>query len=149
MLGVLFAYVRFRIPGASGYGFFEMYIQLFGAVTAITGTASLSLDVERATRVANVLEIFSVLPRRFAGIYEFCVGLREIGREAAGGVRRLRHAPEALRNPRSIRAPADTRPFYVTGLLFARGSFAVYREDGRAALQSADALDASGSSSTP
>ena len=85
VFGVLFAYVRFRLTPKRerGYPFREMFIQLFGAVTAITGTAALSLDVERAARVANVLEIFSVLPRRFAarGIYEFCLGLREIGRE--------------------------------------------------------------------
>jgi hypothetical protein len=150
VLGVLLAYVRFcLIPRRErGYGFFEMYIQLFGAVTAITGTASLSLDVERATRVANVLEIFSVLPRRFAaaGIYEFCVGLREIGREEP--VKAFATFDALLKrfeNPSLYRAlPPDTRRLYVTGLLFARGSFAVYREDGRAALQSADALDASG-----
>ena len=43
------------------------FFQLFGAVTAITGTAALSLDVERATRVANALAIFSVLPEVVGG----------------------------------------------------------------------------------
>ena len=48
-------------------------------------------------------------------------------------------------DPRQFRAlPPDARPLYITGAHFARGAFAVFREDGRAALQSADALDASG-----
>jgi hypothetical protein len=150
VVGVLFAYVRFRLTPKRerGYPFFELFIQLFGAVTAITGTASLSLDVERATRVAKVLEIFSVLPRRFAavGIYEFCIGLREIGREEpASAFATFDALLKRFEDPRQYRAlPPDTRLLYVTALHFARSAFAVYREDGRAALQSADALDASG-----
>ena len=150
VLGVLFAYLRFLVTPKRerGYPFFEMFIQLFGAVTAITGTAALSLDVERATRVANVLEIFSALPRRFAsaGIYEFCLGLREIGRDQqATACATFDGLLKRFEDPRQFRAlPPDARRLYITGAHFARGAFAVYREDGRAALQSADALDASG-----
>jgi Protein kinase domain/AAA ATPase domain len=150
VLGVLFAYVRFLFTPKRerGYPFFEIFIQLFGAVTTITGTAALSLDVERATRVAKVLEIFSVLPRRFAaaGIYEFCLGLREIGREQqATACDMFDGLLKRFEDPRQFRAlPPDARPLYITGAHFARGAFAVFREDGRAALQSADALDASG-----
>jgi hypothetical protein len=148
--GVLFAYVRFLVTPKRerGYGFRELFIQLFGAVTAITGTAALSLDVERAARVANVLEIFSVLPRSFAstGIYVFCAGLREFGREQqASAFRTFDALQKRLEDPRQYRALlGDTRILYVTGVLFARGAFAVYREDGKSALESADALDASG-----
>jgi hypothetical protein len=150
LIGVLVAYARFRLTPKRerGYPFFEMFIQLFGAVTAITGTAALSLDVERATRVANVLDIFSVLPRRFAaaGIYEFCIGLREIGREEpARAFDTFDALLKRFEDPTQFRAlPPDTRRLYVTGGHFARAAFAVYREDGRSALQSADALDASG-----
>jgi hypothetical protein len=150
VLGVLFAYGRFRLTPKRerGYPFFEMFIQLFGAVTAITGTAALSLDVERAARVANVIEIFSVLPKRFAaaGIYEFCVALREIGREQqATAFKTFNALLERFQDLRQYRTlPPDTRRLYITAVLFARGAFAVYREDGRFALESADALDAQG-----
>ncbi len=150
VVGVLIAYGRFLLTPKRerGYPFRELFIQLFGAVTAITGTAALSLDVERAARVSNVLEIFSVLPRRFTahGIYEFCVALREIGREQqANAFAKFDELLKRFQDPRLyIALPPDTRRLYVTGVLFARGSFAVYREDGKAALESADALDASG-----
>jgi hypothetical protein len=113
-----------------------MLVQLFGAVTTLTGTASLSLDVVRATRVTEVLELFSMLPKRLApvGIYEFCLGLREIGRErqalAYDSFERLRRCFE---NPRYYPGlPADARILYITGTHFARGAFAIMREDGRA-----------------
>jgi hypothetical protein len=150
ILGLLVAFIRFRLTPKRerNYPFDEMLVQLFGAVTTLTGTASLSLDVERATAVADALEIFSVLPKRLppVGIYEFCVGLREIGREqqsaAFESFERLRRRFE---DPRFYpRLPDDARPLYVTGAHFARGAFAVMREDGRAALESADALEASG-----
>ena len=38
----------------------------------------------------------------------------------------------------------DKRPLYVTGAHYARGTFAIMLANGRAALESADALDASG-----
>jgi hypothetical protein len=150
VLGLVLAFIRFRLTPKRerNYPFDEMLVQLFGAVTTLTGTASLSLDVERATAVADTLEIFNVLPRRLppVGIYEFCVGLREIGRErqarAFESFERLRGRFE---DPRCYpRLPDDARLLYITGSHFARGSFAVMREDGRAALESADALEASG-----
>jgi hypothetical protein len=150
LIGVLFAYLRFLLSPKRerGYPFFELFIQLFGAVTAITGTASLSLDVERAARVAKVLEIFSVLPRHFTavGVYEFCIGLHEIGREEpARAFATFDALLKRVEDPRQYRAmPPDTRLLYATGVHFARAAFAVYREDGRTALQSADAMDASG-----
>ncbi|MGH7272365.1 MAG: hypothetical protein ACREJ3_18200, partial [Polyangiaceae bacterium] len=150
LMGLLFAFVRFYLTPKRDrpYPFQELFVQLFGVVTTLTGAAALSLDVDRATRVAEVLEVFSVLPSRLTpvGIYDFCVGLREIGREhqalayATFDVLRRR-----FEDPHFYPTlPADARPLYVTGAHFARGSFAVMREDGRAALESADALDASG-----
>jgi hypothetical protein len=150
VLGLLLAFVRFHLTPKRerNYPFDEMLVQLFGAVTTLTGAAALSLDVERATSVADALEIFAALPKRLApvGIYEFCLGLREIGREqqttAFASFERLRLRFEDRRC--YPRLPDDARILYVTGTHFARGAFAVMREDGRAALESADALEASG-----
>jgi hypothetical protein len=150
VLGILFAFVRFTLTPRRerGYSFFEMMIQLFGAVTTLTGTASLSLDVERGARVADALSLFSVLPKRLApaGIYEFCKGLPEIGRDRqASAFEVFDDLLRRFENPRHFRGlPPDARLLYVTGAHFARGAFAVYRENGRAALESADVLDASG-----
>jgi serine/threonine-protein kinase len=150
VVGLYVAFVRFHFTPRRerGYPFFEMLVQLFGAVTTITGTAALSLDVERATRVADALSLFSALPRRLApvGIYEFCLGLRDIGRDQqATAFTAFSALGKRFENPRQFRGlPPDARRLYVTGAHFARGAFAVYREDGRAALESADALDASG-----
>jgi hypothetical protein len=40
--------------------------------------------------------------------------------------------------------PADARRFYVAGAHFSRGTFGIFRADGRGALESADALDRTG-----
>jgi tetratricopeptide (TPR) repeat protein len=150
VVGVLLAFVRFRMAPKRERpsSFREMLVQLFGAVTTLTGTASLALDVERATRVTHVLELFSQLPSRMAsvGIYEFCRSLREIGRErqtqAYTAFDTLR---QRFEDPRYYpELPKDARILYVTGAHFARGSFAAMRADGRAALESADALENSG-----
>jgi hypothetical protein len=149
-LGIFIAFLRFQFTPRRerNYPFYEMLVQLFGVVTTLTGTAALSLDVERAAKVTRSLELFSTLPRRLSptGIYEFCVGLREIGREHQVQVY---ESFDALRrrfeDPRYYPTlPADARPLYVTGSHFVRGAFAVLREDGRAALESADVLEASG-----
>jgi tRNA A-37 threonylcarbamoyl transferase component Bud32/tetratricopeptide (TPR) repeat protein len=150
VVGLLVALLRFRlVPARERIGSFrEMLVQLFGAVTTLTGTASLSLDVERATRVTQVLELFSMLPKRMAsvGIYEFCLGLREIGRERqAAAYASFETLLRRFEDPRYYPdLPADARILYVTGAHFARGSFATMRADGRAALASADALENSG-----
>jgi hypothetical protein len=150
VVGILLAFVRFRLAPRRerASSFREMLVQLFGAVTTLTGTASLSLDVERATRVTHVLELFSTLPRRMAsvGIYEFCLGLREIGRERqtaayASFETLLRRFDDPRYYPE---LPADARILYLTGAHFARGVFAAMRVDGRVALESADALEGSG-----
>jgi hypothetical protein len=150
VLGVLLARVRFAVsPGEdTKYSFREMLVQLFGAVTTLTGIAASSLDVERAADVANVLEAFSVLPERLTpvGIHQFCLALRQIGREQQTvAFDSFETLLRRLDNPRYYPTlHADSRPLYVTGAHYARGSFATMLEDGRPALESADTLDAAG-----
>lgn len=150
VLGMLVAVVRFKLsPSADRkYPFREMIVQLFGATTTLTGIAAASLDFERATQVANVLDVFSVFPERmsFVGIHQFCLGLREIGRERQTvAFATFDTLLERLANPRYYPTlDAGTRPLYVTGAHYARGAFAIMLADGHAALESADALDASG-----
>jgi len=64
ILGLLLAVVRFKLSPASDrkYPFREMLTQLFGAATTLTGLAASSLDFERATQVANVLDVFRCFP---------------------------------------------------------------------------------------
>jgi hypothetical protein len=150
VLGLLFAFVRFKLSPAKdrNYSFREMLVQLFGAATTLTGLAAASLDVERATQVANVLDVFSVLPDRttFAGIQQFCLGLREIGRERQTvAFAAFDTILKRLADPHYYPTLGpDTRPLYVTGAHYARGAFAILLADGRAALESADALDETG-----
>ena len=130
------------------YSFPELLVQLFGAVTTLTGAAAMSLDVGRAARVAEVLEPFSVLPERATpvGIYQFCRSLEQIGRDHQASAYQV--FDELIRrfgNPRWYPTlPPDARLLYLTGSHFARGAFAVFRDDGRAALESADYLDTCG-----
>ena len=150
VIGMFLAFVRFKmIPAADRrYSFREMQVQLFGVVTTLTGIASSSLDVERAQNVADVLDVFSVLPRRLTpvGIHVFCVGLVDIGRERqTAAVDSFNEILGRLANPRYYPTlGVEARPLYVTGAHYARGAFAVMFEDGRQALESADALDAAG-----
>jgi tRNA A-37 threonylcarbamoyl transferase component Bud32 len=150
VFGIFLAVIRFYLSPKRDrrYRFKEMIVQLCGAVTTLTGTAALSLDVERATRVTQVLELFSALPNRLApvGIYQFCLSLREIGRERqAQAYKAFETLLRRFEDPRYyLELPADARILYVTGAHFARGVFATMRANGKAALESADALDASG-----
>ena len=151
VFGLVFAFLRFQLaPRAEKtYAFSQILVQLFGAVTTLTGAAASSLDADRAARVADVLEPFSVLPERLTpvGIYQFCRGLQQLARDnEAAAYRDLRHAARsASRIPRYYPSlPDDARMLYVAGAHFARGAFAVFRQDGGRALESADALDALG-----
>ncbi|HVU03731.1 MAG TPA: protein kinase [Polyangiaceae bacterium] len=148
--GILFAAFRFHVSPKRdrNYPFREVLVQLFGAVTTQTGIASLSLDAERAARVAEVLEPFAVLPKRLTpvGIYEYCSSLQEIGREnqpaAYAAFEQIR---KRLEDPRYYPTlPAEARRLYWTAAHFARGSMAVFRADSKSALESADALDTAG-----
>jgi hypothetical protein len=150
IIGILLAFVRFHLTPRRerDYPFREVFIRLFGVVSSLTSTAAVLLDVERGTRVVESIEIFSALPDRFApaGIYEFCLGLPEIGRERQ--TQTYRSFEKLLRRfdergyYRDL--PEEARVVYVAGAHFVRGAFATMRADGRPALASADALEASG-----
>ena len=150
VLGILLAWVRFRLAPARErrYSFATLLAHLFGTVTTMAGAASLSFDAERCERVAETLEPFSVLPKRLTavGIYDFCRGMRDIAREReASAFEVFETLLTRFQDPRYYPSlPADARKFYVAGAHFVRGSFGIFRADGRGALESADALDALG-----
>src|SRR5262249_5529040 len=85
VVGIAVAVVRFAITPKREryYPCSEVVISLLSTATTLAGAASLSLDAERATRVTDSIEPFSVLPARLTpvGIYQFCRALQEIGRE--------------------------------------------------------------------
>ena len=150
VLGMFLAFARFKLTPRKErkYSFSELLVHLFSSVTALAAVASLSFDVERTESVADVLEPFSILPRRLTpvGIYEFCRAMREVGREneaiAYETFDALLARFQDLRNYPTL--PAEARKFYIAGAHFVRGSFAMFRADGRGALESADALDRTG-----
>lgn len=150
VVGMAIALVRFWLaPRAQrNYRFREVLVQLFGAVTTLAGTASLSFDVERVDRVTATLEPFQFLPQRLTpvGIYQFCQALSEVGR--GNQARAFEQFEELLARFGDTRyypsLNGEARRLYWAGAHFLRGSFAVFKADGRAALESADALDASG-----
>jgi tRNA A-37 threonylcarbamoyl transferase component Bud32 len=148
--GILFAWIRFQLAPREerNYPFGKVFVHLLSVVTTLAGVAALSLDAERIERVAAVLEPFSALPARAtpAGVYHFCRGLKEIARESEAVAWKTFDVLLArFKNPRFYRTlPADARRLYIAGIQFARGSIAIYRADGRDALDCADALDATG-----
>ncbi len=151
LIGLMVACFRFYLvpKRERPFSFYSMLVQLFGTVTTLTASATLGLDADRASRVAHTLKPFEVLPSFTTpvAIYHFCRGLQEIGRE---------NQPEAFetfdrlsKNFQHNRwfcygLPANARLLYIAGSHFARGAFAVFREDGSAALESADVLDSTG-----
>jgi serine/threonine-protein kinase len=149
-IGIFLAFLRFYATpkGERHYSFASVLVQLFGAVTTLTGAASLSFDIDRAARVAKVLEPFSFLPDRMTpvGIYQFCLSLQQIGQEhTASAMLTFETMIRRFEDPRYYPTlPDDARLLYRTGAHFARGAFAVMRNDGSSGLESADALDASG-----
>lgn len=150
VLGILAAFVRFVLTPRRErkYSFATLIIQLLGAVTTLTAAAALSFDENKAASIAEILEPFSVLPERLTprGIYEFCKSLREITRDnEAVAYRTFETLRQQFENPRYYPTlPDDGRKLYVAAAHFARGSFATMSTDGQAALESADALDATG-----
>ena len=149
----LLAFVRFqphRRRTTAEYPFREMLVQLFGAVTTLTGTpASRSSPSaptdDRATSSRSSRCCPSDSPRP--------ASTSSAPASAGSGAKRrappsttFGQAAQALRGPALLprAVPSEARPLYVTGAHFARGSFAVMPSDGRAALESADALDAAG-----
>jgi len=150
VVGILSAWVRFRLAPSHErkYPFAQVLMNLFAAVTTLAAVSSLSFDAERAERVADVLEPFSVLPKRLTpvGIYDFCRGMREIALENEAAAYELFDTLLGrFQDPRYYPTlPADARRFYVAGAHFVRGTLAIFRADGRGALESAEALDRMG-----
>jgi tRNA A-37 threonylcarbamoyl transferase component Bud32 len=150
IVGISLAFARFSLsPKAERkYSFDKILVQLFTAVTTLAGAASLSLDADRAARIAAVLEPFSILPERLTpvGIYQYCVALKHIARDSqAEAYDTFNLLLARFENPRYYPTlPADARKLYVAGAHFARGAMAILRADGRGALESADALDEAG-----
>ncbi len=148
VVGLGYAWLRFALAPRRdrGYGFGEILIQLFGAVTCLTAVAVLGLDAERARFVAGTLAPFAVLPERTTpvGIYQFCQSLRQIALEnQAEAFETFERLLKRFGDPRYYPTlPQEARGIYLAGVHFARAVFATYRGDGRAALESADALDA-------
>lgn len=146
VIAVSIAGVRFTLSRKRGpsYSFREVFVQLFGVVTTLTGAASIALDVERAERFASALSPFRGLYGRLSpvGVAQFCFGLKEIGRDnQAATMRSWLQLLKRFRSPRYyVSLPDSARALYIGGLLFAIGSISVFR-DGRAALQAADELD--------
>jgi hypothetical protein len=150
VIGMLFAWLRFRLAPAQErkYSFKVLMTHLFGTVTTMAGVASLSFDSERSDRIATILEPFAVLPERTTpvGIYQFCLCIREIAREnEAAAYDASEVLLQRFQDPRYYPTlPADARKFYVAGAHTVRGTFGIFRADGRGALESADALDRMG-----
>ncbi|HEX6241032.1 MAG TPA: hypothetical protein VFZ61_09065, partial [Polyangiales bacterium] len=150
VVGLLVAFGRFLLTPKRErpYSFKEIITQLLSAATTLTAVAASSLDAERAQRVAEVIEPFSVLPERLTphGIYQFCFGLRQIAREQqAEATATFELLLTRFRDPRYYPTlPADGRALYSSGLLFALGAFSVFRANSKVALQYADQLDQAG-----
>lgn len=134
-----------RVRGGS---FINLLVHVCCTVTSLCGVAAIQLDAERCDRVARTMVPVSALPRRVAlvGIYHFCVGLQHIARE---------HQVEAYRRFTELAArfgdpkyywfmPPGAHVVYEAGSQFARGAFAMMRNDGDAALQSAVQLERQG-----
>lgn len=150
VFGILAAFIRFQLTPRSErkYSFDKVLIQLFTAVTTLTGAAALSLDAERAARVASVLEPFAVLPQKLTpqGIYQYCRALENIAREReAEAYDTFDLLIRRFGDPRYYPTlPDEARRLYLAGAHFARGAVAIFRADGRGALESADVLDTVG-----
>jgi hypothetical protein len=150
VVGILSAWVRFRLMPSRErpYSFAQVLTHLFAAVTTLAAVSSLSFDAQRTERVADVLEPFSVLPKRLtpAGIYAFCRGMREIALENEAGAYEIFDTilGRFLDHRYYPTLPADARRFFVAGTHYVRGTLGIFRADGRGALESADALDRMG-----
>jgi hypothetical protein len=150
LIGIFMALLRFLMTPKRdrAYSFRQLLTHVFTTAAALTGTAALSLDAQRAETTAAILEPFSILPDRLtpAGVYLYCHSLCEIGREnEAEAYKKFGLLIERLSNPRYYPAlPAANRGYLLAGAHFARASFAIFRADGANALESAKALDETG-----
>lgn len=150
LIGVSLAFLRFLLtPRELRPSPFRSILEhCLGSVHALAGTSALSLDAERTGRIAATLEPFTFLPDRTTpvGIHQYGTHLAALPREnqveTYAGFERMLRRFEDLSYYRKL--PADARAMLVAGLHYARGSLAVFRADGSAALTSAQALETIG-----
>ncbi len=150
IVGITTAFARFLLSPKveRKYSFDKILVQLFTAVTTLTGAAALTLDASRAARIAAGTGAVRHLAERLTpvGIYQYCVALQHIAKDTQAEAYETFNALLArFENPRYYPTlPADARKLYIAGAHFARGAMAILRADGRGALESADALDEAG-----
>jgi hypothetical protein len=150
VIGVLTALLRYWITPRRErpYSFHEIIACTMSTATTLAGAAALSLDPERAERVADALEPFSVLPARLTpvGIYQFCRALQEIGRENEAAVfDRFAVLRKRFEDPRYYPTlPADARVLYSAAAHFSQATMGVFRADGGGVLDCANVLDRTG-----
>ncbi|HEX5660020.1 MAG TPA: protein kinase [Polyangiales bacterium] len=118
------------------------------AIVPLVGAAAVSLDAERADRIASVLGPFARLPIRatLRAVYEVCIGLKEIGREHQA---RVTVHFEAMGRRISSRdwyplLPDESRKILSAATHFVRGAFAVFRANDTQALEHIAELESCG-----
>jgi hypothetical protein len=150
VLGISFALLRYWITPRRErpYPFVEIVACLLSTATTLAGTASVSLDYERAARVARSLEPFAALPEHLTpvGIYEFCRAVAEIGNEnEAEAFERFEILVRRFEDPKYYPTlPADARILYAAGARYSQATLGLFRADGGRVLECATALDGMG-----
>jgi hypothetical protein len=148
VLGLGYGFLRFMCAPRRErrYKYREILIQLFAAVTSLTGVATLALDAVRARAVADTLAPFASLPERLTpvGVYQFCQSLRQIALEdQPRAFETFTTLIARFRDPRYYPAlQGEARSTYIAATHFARGVFASFQGSGQVTLEDADALDA-------
>ena len=150
MVALLVAYLRYRMTPKRDrpLSFVHLNSHMFGVVLTSVGVAAMKLDGDRAERVAQILQPYEVLPPQLTApsVYRFCLGLQQIAREhQAEASQAFDLIVKQIADPNQFRLiPHDARMLFVCGAHFARGAFAIFRDDARAALESASVLEESG-----
>ncbi|MET0340457.1 MAG: protein kinase [Polyangiales bacterium] len=130
------------------FSFKRMIVQMIGTVLTSCAVAAMRLDGDRAERVADVISPFDSLPSSLttASVYRFCHGIQQIAREhQVEAFKTFSEVSKRIEDPRYFKLiPDDSRVFFLTAAHFARGAFAIFRDEGRAALESAAVLEVSG-----
>lgn len=131
-----------------GGSFRALLTQACSTVCALTGVATITLDSERAARVAATLEPLKVLPERCSPrvAQRICEGLTLLPQEnPVEGFKTFDRLTQQLQTPGHIwLTPEGVHDMYVGACHFARGVFAVMRSGSEAALQSAARLEETG-----
>lgn len=142
--GVVVAFIRFKLSRTRDYQFRELFVYLFSCVTTLCGVATICLDPDKVQKYAQVIEPMRALGpgKTPAGIYEYCMLLKQIGMDRWGETRAgFLKLAEQFADPNSFRSlPEESRKLYQGGIYYALGVVEALR-DGPAALQWADRLE--------